>query len=155
MTALLSGEQRARADEGSCAAVQKTKALAARRGLDLGDINRLERLECSDDAPGGGSQSWRGRGGAGLDEESFRQTVLRAVRSASRSEEPRTCRFYARTTRLTTAQLIEVIRAVGTSSEAACALAFFPGILDPINWEKVYVPMCSSAEQMVRETLDQ
>ncbi len=157
MTTLLSaGQQLAWADETSCAAVRRTRALGARRGLDLGDIDRLEREECSTDAPArSGPPFRRGQDGYRLDDEAFRENVLRAIRSASTSDEPRTCRFYARTTRLTTAQLIEIIRVVSTSSEAACALAFFPGILDPLNWEKVYRPMSSSAEQTVRQTLDQ
>ena len=157
MTTLLSaGQQRAWADESSCAAVRRTMALGARREIDLGDISRLEREECSTDAPTRSASSFRrGQGGNRLDDEAFRENVMRAIRSASSSDEPRTCRFYARTTRLTTAQLIEIIRAVSSSSEAACALAFFPGILDPLNWEKVYRPMSSSAEQTVRQTLDQ
>lgn len=160
---LIGSGQVASADENSCAAVRHTRALAAQYGMNLGEIGRLEQLACGGGGNGGGGYGGGyggggrrgGRGGRGLDEVEFERTVLSAVRSASRSEEANTCRYYARVARLTVEQVAQVIRTVGSANEAPCALAFFETVLDPINWEQVYRPMSGSAERIVRQAVGQ
>ena len=156
---LIGSGQVAAADENSCAAVRHTRALAAQYGMNLGEIGRLEQLACGGGGGYGGGYGGGGRrggrGGRGLDEVEFERTVLSAVRSASRSEEANTCRYYARVARLTVEQVAQVIRTVGGANEAPCALAFFETVLDPINWEQVYRPMSGSAERIVRQALGQ
>jgi hypothetical protein len=150
----IAGGARAWADENSCAAVRFTRSLAERRGLDLGDIGRLEQQECASDFRSGGDGRRRGRpgyGGEPIDDGEFDSTVLRAIRGASGDEEANTCRYYARITRVTVAQVIQVVRAVRAQNEAPCALAFYPRVVDPLYWEKVYAPMSSGAERIVRQ----
>lgn len=97
---------------------------------------------------------WRSHRPVAMDDDQFDSTVLHAVHMASSNEEARTCRYYAHFGFVTTEQVSRVIRAVSSRNEAACALAFFPRVVDPMNWEEVYRPMSSSAERIVRESLD-
>ena len=148
--------QEAAADDSSCDAVRRTRAMGARRRLDLGEIERLEQIECSGDyQAGGGGGPRRGRGGRPIDDEEFDNTVMGAIRRANRSEEANVCRFYARITRVTSAQVRRIISGVARSNEADCALAFFPQVVDPLQWETVYAPMSAGAERTVRATLGQ
>jgi len=153
----------ASADENSCAAVRHTRALAAQYGMNLGEIGRLEQLACGGGGNGGGGYGGgyggggrRGpRGGRGLEDAEFEGTVMSAIRGANMSDQANTCRYYSRVARLTVEQVTRVIRAVSMANEAPCALAFFDGVLDPINWEQVYRPMSISAGRIVRQAVGQ
>jgi hypothetical protein len=154
--ATLGGTSPAFADEGSCAAVRHTRMLAQRRGLDTSVIEELERIECGGGEVGGfrgGRRPPQWRGGFAPDDDEFQNTVMRAIRQAASSDEPNVCRYYARITAVTSEQVRMVIQAVSSRNEAACALAFFPRVVDPMRWDRVYGPMSASAEREVREAL--
>lgn len=140
--------------QDACSEIRRVRNLANDNGLDSSTLDELARRYCR--GPGGppSGGGWqrppRPIARPAIDDAEFDNTVMRAIRQASTSEEGNTCRYYARVIAVTTDQVIRVIRAVSARNEAACALAFFPVVVDPLQWERVYVPMSSSAEHEVR-----
>lgn len=79
--------------------------------------------------------------------------VLQEIQSDPVSAEVGTCRRVARDAWFTTDQVVDVVHAVGASSEADCAIALYPRTVDRIHWGKVYEALGATAERKVRAAL--
>lgn len=130
----------------SCREVQRVRAYAAARGLpDV--LSAVERERCAEPEPE------RPRHAQLLEAADFQRYVITPITYARRDQEADVCREVAPKIRLTTAQVREVLVHVGRQNEAACALAFYPRVVDPLAWEEVYAGMGSQAEREVRLAL--
>jgi len=137
----------------SCDEVRRVRAFAASRGIDSG-LAAIEAEVCA--APRRHEErrhGWHAQSMRTLDDEEFRVYVVQPLLRASVSEEVGICQQLSGAVRLSTDQVAELIRHVAVSSEASCALAFYPRVTDAFAWERVYAPMSVSAEHAVRAAI--